>query len=380
MAFADSFIHGFDVGHKRKLDQLRLEQEAEDRKLMVSKHKLEIDRIKIHDKEAARKASFDEAEFYNKMFEVPGGTEVQVPEGGYGQPATSIQPTGMKSHLLGLADIERQKRMRTVSPELSKAAGVPAGEYDADVLREAGDTARTTATRASTEREGALNRQNQLRVASIYSANKGTTAAAGGGTPEAELDNWAKMLNSGEATLSQVPLGRNGSFRNAVIQRLMGGNMAVMTPKMQEKLTQFIPANAAVDKIEETLSRMLNSEGLEKGAASLQLAAEVKGLSRLVGRSIGEKGVFTDQDKNDFATLMMPGGSSWTAPVIAMMAPEMAADRLKNLRALMARVKQREFAGVEERTGGRTLPGSGQEEPTWIIDAQGNPVRNPRKK
>lgn len=380
------FLQGFERGRRAKQDKDRFAQEQEDRDLARKKLKLDMDRLKISDMEESRKAAFAESEHYSKLFEPPdtqGATgspftgghtttipgqhpSIHVPEGGYGQPATDIQPTGMRAMMAAQEAQKRSERQRTVNPEQAATLGLPAGQYDEDIFKPVAEAAQGRQTRASIEGEGTKNRTSQERIANIYaSANRGLSAGGAGASTE-DLQNdqtvmgYVGKLNSGEATLSQVPSGKQGGFmRDKVVRVMTGMDLSIMTPKMQEKLSQFIPAQAAVEKLEGTLSDIQNAQGfVATSAATMQLNREVKAFSRLVGRAIGEKGVFTDADKDDFANLLQPWGGGVTTAITANVAPEYSAQVLKELKKLMDKVKQREFAGVRERAKGPFPPGA----------------------
>lgn len=353
MAFTDTFLQGFHVGRSHRENSERLKGEAEDRKLQRMKLKHEMDRLKIQDAEAARKSGFEELQ---TLAQQPDPSEVNIPAGGYGQPARTMQTPGMRAvlaeTLAAKAKSEREGRMREVSPEAAGLMGVPAGSYDADVLQEAGATKRTQITRDAMATEGARNRANQLEVARINASGRNPQVSA----DDDGLESWAKKLNTGQVSISNVPPGKNGTYRNAVVQHLESTGRGIMTPKIKDRIDQFVNAKASLDKIEDTFERIQNAESAsERLGATLQLNAEVTGLSRGVGRSLGEKGVFTDQDKLDMAKIIQPGGGGIMTGILAHTAPEMGRDRIRQLRAFMDKVREREFKGFEELTGGEVL-------------------------
>jgi hypothetical protein len=303
--------------------------------------------------EAARRGAFDEAEFAKTLLEP---SDIQVPPGAYGQPGRTVSVPGLRSTLAEQVKSKQAERARTVTPEAASffGEGFPAGEYDEDVLTPMAAGLRQREERKSIESEGRKNRATQIEVAKIYAgAQKG---AGFGGDMAAEgvhpIVAWARKINTGQATLSQLAQGKDGKHRDAVVKYMADHNMGIMTPTIQAKLTQYNKAKASIAKIRKTFNAIQEAESFsERAGATLQLNAEVKGLSRNIGRSQGETGVFTDADKLDFANIIQPGGGGIGTSISANFAPDFARGRLDSLDEFIESIRQREFTGFEELTG-----------------------------
>lgn len=376
--FAENFLKGYELGRNRKRQEELDKERAEDRKLEIQRQKLIMDRLKIQDKEEARKAARGEVDWMSTQpgVELPGPTEdgqplaaqrhapMIIPEGGYGQPAMEVAPQTLQAKMAQKIQADRAARMRTVSPEMASLLDVPAGEYESDLLRAASEKRTAEDTQAAITRRAEMSdaaamareragNQTQIDVANINA--KARADAAGGSIGDVEAMHWAQLLSTGEAKLPNVP----SRLKRAVVNQMFGANMAVMTPKLEAKLDQFITAEASINHIQETLTRMNGASGMEKMSAALQLDTEVKALSRNIGRSMGEKGVFTDADKADFASLIGYGaGAPGGAAVWSMMAPEEAQKRIDAAIRLIEGVKQRELSNFSARTGGRNVAGA----------------------
>lgn len=361
--FSQNFLRAFhDVKDRERVDE-ELKLRKEDRAIQRQDFKMRSDRLKMQDMEDARAARLKEVEAMEKLPGPPmvGPTEtgealqgqhpeMTIPAGGYGAPPMTIRPrTAQEVQAQDLAKHIQQKRAEVgirprinVQDSVAEKVGVPAGDYDTEEL----DLL-----------EGSLDREGQDRRAAAQ--NKTTLAAAAlRGTETSELDQkrWATMLSTGEAKLAQVPLRE----RTKVVNKMFGMNLAILTPQMESKLDQFHEASQALSKIEEDLAGLREAKtAAEKLEWATQLNADVNGLSRTVGRSLGEKGVFTDADKKDFASIvgfgagLMPGG----AAVGALFAPDAADARLKKLQDFMEKVKTERIKSFSKRTGGRMPAG-----------------------
>lgn len=381
----EGFVRGFESGRRIREARERAEQEKEDRDLARQKLKFEMDRLKILDKESARRAVIEEAEFMSKMPGAPGpgGEEqphapLEIPEGGFGQPARTITPPTsgqtLQAQIAGKIKEARALRHRTVDGGVAERLGVPPGEYDSDILGamtkrsesdsdNAASMAREQAGNRTQLQTTAMNNRTQIEVAKLNAAGRGGGTGSGpdGSFTDQDAANYATMLSSGEARLSQVPT----KVRTAVINKMFGMNLAASTPALEKKVDEFTGAQAALDKIAGSLKRFTEASGVEKIGAGLQYKVDITALSRLIGRSLGEKGVFTNQDKEDFEQIV---GIGTKIPIVgaaagAYFAPELAADRIEQLKALMERVKERTFQNFAGRTGGRLPQGAVQAPP-----------------
>lgn len=391
---AEQLIHAFTAGRALKQRQQQIESETEDRKLQREMHQFQMKRLQLEDKLSARKHAFDTAslmEHFNRTAADAGAPALGPDQAGpppedinvghapvqipavpeMGLAATSVVPSTLQEKL---AQIIQQKRAEAsaegqakressqveVPPAMAEAIGLPAGKVDPSVLTQAGEAARTRDTRASIEAEGGLNRESEERRSKVAAgahiegarlaaeASRGRTVIPEG---DPAIDTFADQVHTGQIQFSSIPV----KYKAAVSKHLGFNKQGILTPAQATKLDQFIPAEAAVEKLEGSLQKFLDTPATSPGdkvAAALQYEAERSGLTRLVGRALGEKGVFTDEDKKDFAKLL------GTGIVGATIMPSVAQGRLKEIKSLMEKVRTREFENFKSRTGGAALPGA----------------------
>lgn len=108
----------------------------------------------------------------------------------------------------------------------------------------------------------------------------------------------------------------------------------------QGKMDNYYAAEEALANIEGAMKRYQDTSLLspmKKALAANALNAYANGLSTIIGRNLGERGVFTDQDRATFRQIITPG------LLLTEVAREEAEKRLNDLRSLLARVKAREI-------------------------------------
>lgn len=125
---------------------------------------------------------------------------------------------------------------------------------------------------------------------------------------------------------------------------------------MRSKLNQFIAAKTALQAYEETLKEYTQASyvsdpiGTEK--IRQRLSAQADGFTRIVGRALGEKGVFTDRDAENFRKIIGPG------TFVTTVAPSFAWDRLAKAKEVLAEIgeAEKEFTeGVLEKSNVKSL-------------------------
>lgn len=125
-------------------------------------------------------------------------------------------------------------------------------------------------------------------------------------------------------------------------------NGGVIVPQtLQSKLMQFTEAREAVDTIYDSLESYIKSEGTGALWAGYSYKAKVDALTRLVGRSLGEKGVFTDADKADFTKILSPG------TILSLTNPERAQSWVREVEGIMNRVEAEQLQGFYQRVYSR---------------------------
>jgi len=297
---------------------------------------------------------------------IPSGTQVQ-PQTLQDVLAQNIKQKMEESR--AAAQGAAEGRRLDVSPEQARAMGLPEGAGKGldsallpflasrpeesitvqpgvapDIVGPKGGTFKKSELDLMKEQAG--NRTKE-KVARETNATRLAAASGAGGDP-AVVQEYADRLNSGQIKFSEVPRQARGE----VLKAMGLSGKGILTQDMQGKLEQFTEANQAVQQIKQGIEDFTNAPmGTQKLSKGLQLRANISALTRLVGRSLGEKGVFTDQDKADFEKLLSPG------MVATMLDPQMARDRIGQVEALMQKVKQARLEQFAERSGGQTLPG-----------------------
>lgn len=380
--FTQNFLDAFDQVKRREQIDEELAQRKEERGIQRQQFKMQSDRLKLKDMEDARAARFAEAK---AMEDLPGppmvGPQedgsaltgnhpvVDIPEGGYGAPPTQIQPRTREQVLRdnlaskiqerrATAGIDREAQQVNIDDSTAEEIEVPAGKYDREAL---------TAIDQQRDRKAADVRAREQNATTLAAAN----ARAGGDDADADetATHYAEMLASGEIkTISGVPKDRG--LRTKVVNKMFDLKLAILTPKLEAKIDHFNEARSSLDHIASAMENLKAAKGfMPNSEAALQLEAEINGLSRSVGRAMGEKGVFTDADKNDFASIMgfAAGVFPGSAAIAALVAPGASEKRVQRLYELMDRVKDREITNFGKRTGGR-YPGGMAPKKTKIGD------------
>ena len=373
MAFADLFLEGASRGAQMRRMREQAAHEDESRKLEIARLKLE--------------GKFKQHQLAGERFKALEGTEPPIPMvqhspvdfpqidfpeeyGGGSAPGFSMTPR-TPSEIL-------KERLATLTMEGKAKAlenDIPTSAFQSDFLQRMGinpqaesvDPAMLTAGASMYGADQRLKGSKLTAGSRVQAANIAAGAIAGL-PPTANQDGigmWAGQLAEGRTTIGQIPDRQpgfpKGGYRTAVMLRLHQTGQKPLPPAMLEKMNSFIPAETAIAKLEDTLDRYANpnlSPG-ERAQALLQFRAEREGFTRLVGRAMGEKGVFTDQDAAAFATLLAPN------VLITGVAPGFAKDRLGEVRKVMENIREREFAGYFNNAPGApgANPPQGQGQP-----------------
>ncbi len=409
--FAQNFLSAFDQVKRREQIDEELAQRKEERAEQRHRYKMESDRLKLKDMEDARAARFNEAKAMEDLPAPPGlkpppmapveGEEaerlrnadpmqvelnrpmetgasmtedqvegqhpiIHIPEGGYGAPPLDIRPRTREQVLrenlaakIEQARAERAAQRVHIDDSTAEDIEVPAGDYDPEAL---------TAIDQSRDRKQQLTTSREQNATTLAAAN------ARAGSEDLDSDesatNYAQMLSTGEIkTLSSVP--RERGFRTKVVNKMFDLHLAILTPKLEAKIDHFNEARSSLDHIADQLQSLKDAKGFKANSEeALQLEADVNGLSRAVGRAMGEKGVFTDADKADFASIMGFGAGVFpgSTAVMALITPEASEARIKKLYQLMDRVKDREITNFGKRSGGRYPAGLAPNKKTKVGD------------
>ena len=90
-----------------------------------------------------------------------------------------------------------------------------------------------------------------------------------------------------------------------------GGQRTAAVPQGEfGKLDEGVAALTAIDAVKQGIEEFQKTslmDPIDKAMAGMRLNNTATALSRTVGRNMGEKGVFTDQDKADFTRFLGPG-------------------------------------------------------------------------
>ena len=127
--------------------------------------------------------------------------------------------------------------------------------------------------------------------------------------------------------------------------------------KFMGQLDDFTKAEGSIDEIEGALGRFKQASWftspMEKGLAANELRSKVSGLSTSIGRTLGERGVFTDADRATFKQILNPG------LVLTDLAPEEADKRLNDLRNFVNYVKEKKIKSYQMVNPGTVFGGGG---------------------
>jgi hypothetical protein len=297
-----------------------------------------------------------------------GLSEVGVPEG------TQITPQSMQE-LLAQRTQERMNQARAaregnqidLPPDVAEKLGMKGGQIDPSLLPflatkpeqsteiapgVASDIVGPKGGKFSKSELELLGEQAKLRtqrdIAREANKTKVDLKGPAGHTPE-QVQPFVDRLNGGQIKFSEVPK----EYKAPVLEAMGRQGKAILTPTMETKLDQFFEAQSAINKVKQDLESFSGgswSAPIEKVKAGYQLKADVDGLTRMIGRAMGEKGVFTDQDKADFAKILSPG------LVVSAMAPDVAKSRIQQLDEFLGGIKRKRLGMYQSRAGG-SLPG-----------------------
>lgn len=158
-----------------------------------------------------------------------------------------------------------------------------------------------------------------------------------------------------EAASTRVPMrdamGNVTGFVNKMTgeQTIIPGFRTTAAPQTEiAKLDEGKKAWLALGEIEGQLKDYLNTpftNPVDKTKKGMILTNSVQAMSRTVGRSLGEKGVFTDADKADFATYLNPGS------LISAASPDYALKQFQSAKKLMARAMGQTAKTFQSRYG-----------------------------
>ena len=161
------------------------------------------------------------------------------------------------------------------------------------------------------EQIGARGRQDRLTQAGKLGLGTGPA-----GSPV--VDNWVKLLTTGQATLSQVP----NNIRTPVVNALSQTDNIILPTKVRQTINDLGAAESVMDGIEHLVAEV-NTGGpkgsrIKQGIKStikgaLQTDVDdamydktMRGFLATIARSTGEKGVLTDRD-SERARNLLPG-------------------------------------------------------------------------
>lgn len=135
-----------------------------------------------------------------------------------------------------------------------------------------------------------------------------------------------------------IPVGSNSPLRTAPVPQ-----------KAFEGFDAFKGADAAVEGINTQLEDFIKTPITsikDKYQRGSDLNSAVVSMSRTIGRSLGERGMFTEGDRNDFIAALTPG-VAWST-----LDPEFARHRLQMAKNVIVRAKKREATKLYQRYGG----------------------------
>ena len=190
---------------------------------------------------------------------------------------------------------------------------------------------------------------------------------AAGGSVEAATELWSDAVANGEAKLTEVP----PILRSLVLKAKVDNGDTFVPPAVRKNLSEFNQGLAAVEEAKKWMEKYIASGDISDG---LMFRSKLKGFGTLVGRSVGNNGVFTDQDQERVETLLSP------VPVLGAMgaplAPGMSREAMRGVEELLDDVRTRNFDSYISKVGGKSVKPSGGKPKSSVpvYDINGNLV------
>ena len=153
------------------------------------------------------------------------------------------------------------------------------------------------------------------------------------------VESFTEQVLTNQLEFSAIPAKLKPLVSLKIAQR--GG--VIVPEKLQGKLMQFTEAKEAVDTVQHAIADYQKAEGTEAVWALYNLNSKIDGLTRIVGRALGEKGVFTDADKADFKKLMSPG------VMLTLANPDRASKWVGEVNGILGRVENQQLQGFYQR-------------------------------
>lgn len=153
------------------------------------------------------------------------------------------------------------------------------------------------------------------------------------------LEAMTEQVLTNQIEMTAIP----SKLRPLVSLKIAQRGGVIVPEKLQSKLMHFTEAREAVDTIYDSLERYIKSEGTDALWSGYQYKSKVDALTRIIGRSLGEKGVFTDADKADFTKLLSPG------VILSLTNPQRAQSWVKEVEGIMNRVEADQLQGFYQR-------------------------------
>jgi hypothetical protein len=149
----------------------------------------------------------------------------------------------------------------------------------------------------------------------------------------------ASQVVSGQITYGSVP----ARYKPAVSALVAAQGGSIIPGKVRERMTEFNSADAALESIESALVRWEQAQTPEeKTKAAINFNGKVQGFSTIIGRSVGNKGVFTDQDQARMESTIQ-GFPGKAGVAYSLSDPEETKRRLSEVHGLFNEISTREF-------------------------------------
>lgn len=234
----------------------------------------------------------------------------------------------------------------------------PARTYVKDIILERGRNKRSETSQKAIEER--LTRQIDAadrRFFAGLSERQRQFQERAGSEEDAELA--AQRIATGQAKLTDFSV----NARNKIIRKLQG--FKIVPPKVREELVKVDQAESIVDQFEKSLLDFVEDKSAKN---AFRLSVQRNAFARKLGRALGEVGVFTDQDKADFARLISPGGVP-----IAAVSEDISFQAIQDIRELFNSVRERQLSGAF-----KAFPDSPQNDESKKrrikVDSQGNVI------
>ena len=249
----------------------------------------------------------------------------------------------LRKSIEGIDLTQEEKAGFDVALEESKQSFdlTPARTYIKDIILERGRNRRSKEQQDAIEKrlDASIAAADRRFFAGLDLRQKQQEAREG---TEDDAQRAADRIASGEVKINDFSV----ASRNKILRKLEG--YRIVPQKTRDELKKLGKGEEVVSLFEKTLDDFADNP---TAANAFRLSTQRVALARPIGKGIfGEVGVFTDQDKEDFANILSPGGvaiaflakkpQDWNQEDISL-----AYQAVADIKGLISRIRERELSG-----------------------------------